>query len=103
VPWLLVHRPEGNAAARETFSRIGATIAFFGQHAAWQTFRPLGVFGVVSDFTGDNYEMTIRGAIEQTSILGERIRMTREIKAWLGENRITIRDVVACVPGRRNQ
>jgi hypothetical protein len=49
---------EGNAAARETFSRIGATIAFFGRHAAWQAFRPLGVFGVVSDFTGDNYEMS---------------------------------------------
>jgi len=49
---------EGNAAARETFSRIGATIAFFGRHAAWQTFRPRGVFGVVSDFTGDNYDMS---------------------------------------------
>ena len=35
---------EGNAAARETFSRIGATIAFFGQHAGVADLSPAGRF-----------------------------------------------------------
>jgi hypothetical protein len=49
---------EGNAGARETLSRIGAAVKFFGRHSDWRTFRPLGVFGVISDFTGDNYDMS---------------------------------------------
>jgi hypothetical protein len=49
---------EGNATARDTFSQIGETIMFFKKHADWRTFRPLGAFGVVSDFAGDNYDMS---------------------------------------------
>jgi hypothetical protein len=49
---------DANAGARETLNRIGETIAFFNKHAEWRTFRPLGVCGVVSDFTGDNYDLS---------------------------------------------
>lgn len=49
---------QGNAPARETLQQIGAAIAFFDKHADWRTFQTRGVLGVVSDFTGDNYEMS---------------------------------------------
>jgi hypothetical protein len=49
---------EGNAPARETLKQIGAAIAFFDKHADWRTFRSLGILGVVSDFTGDNFDMS---------------------------------------------
>jgi hypothetical protein len=43
---------------------------------------------------GDEYEMTVRGVVEETSIFGEHLRLTREIKSRLGDNRMVIRDVV---------
>lgn len=49
---------EGNATARATLSQIGGAITFFDKHADWRTFRSLGVFGVISDFTGENYDMS---------------------------------------------
>ena len=48
----------GSAPARETLNQIGAAMRFFEAHADWRTFRSLGVLGVVSDFTGDNYDMS---------------------------------------------
>ena len=48
----------GNPAAREILDRIGGSIRFFDQHADWRTFRSLGVLGVISDFTGENYDMS---------------------------------------------
>jgi hypothetical protein len=47
-----------NPAAREILDRAGAAIRFFDKHADWRTFRSLGVLGVVSDFTGDNFDMS---------------------------------------------
>ena len=47
-----------NPAAREILDRVGAAIRFFDKHADWRTFRSLGVLGVVSDFTGDNFDMS---------------------------------------------
>jgi len=47
-----------NPAAREIFDRIGGAMRFFDKHADWRTFRSLGVLGVISDFTGDNYDMS---------------------------------------------
>lgn len=48
----------GNGAAREILERVGKSIGFFDRHAEWRTFRSLGVLGVVSNFTGDNYDMS---------------------------------------------
>lgn len=51
----------------------------------------------VSHFTqwdGDQYVMQVRGVVEETSIFGERLRLTRVISSYLGENRILIHDQV---------
>jgi Domain of unknown function (DUF4432) len=43
---------------------------------------------------GDEYEMRVGGVIEETAIFGEYVRLTREIRSRLGENRIVLKDVV---------
>ena len=43
---------------------------------------------------GDEYEMRVAGVVEETAIFGEYLRLTREIRSRLGQNRITIRDTV---------
>jgi hypothetical protein len=48
----------GNSAARDTLQQIGAAAGFFRDHREWQGFRTLGVVGVISDFTGQNFEMS---------------------------------------------
>lgn len=45
-----------------------------------------------ADWEGDNYIMRVRGIVEETTIYGEFIRMTREITSSLGSNRIAITD-----------
>ena len=43
---------------------------------------------------GDEYEMRIAGVVEEAMIFGEHVRLTREIRSRMGENRILIHDVV---------
>jgi len=43
---------------------------------------------------GDEYELAVRGVVEETAIFGENVRLSREIRSRLGQNRIEIRDVV---------
>jgi hypothetical protein len=47
-----------NATARTTLTQVGAATTFFLKHADWRTYRSLGVFGVISDFTGENFDMS---------------------------------------------
>jgi hypothetical protein len=47
-----------------------------------------------SEWEGDEYVMKLRGVMEETSIFGERLRLTRMIMSRLGDNRITIQDTV---------
>lgn len=47
-----------------------------------------------SEWAGDDYVLRVRGVIEETSIFGEHLRLTRTITSHLGENRITILDSV---------
>lgn len=42
----------------------------------------------------DEYEMRLAGVVEETAIFGEYLRLTREIRSWLGRNRIVISDTV---------
>jgi hypothetical protein len=49
---------EGNSTAKETLKQIGAAAGFYRDHADWKAFHSLGVAGVISDFTGDNFEMS---------------------------------------------
>ncbi|WP_409342502.1 aldose 1-epimerase family protein [Paenibacillus sp. MBLB4367] len=53
--------------------------------------RHVGAEGV---WDGDEYEMTVKGTIDETSIFGDHLRLTREIRSRLGENVIRIRDRV---------
>lgn len=46
------------------------------------------------NWDGDEYEMRIRGVVEEASIFGTKLRLTREIHSRLGENRIQIHDIV---------
>jgi len=43
---------------------------------------------------GDEYNMRVSGVIEETSIFGSRLRLTREIRSCLGENRLAMKDMV---------
>ena len=45
---------DGDAPALDAWKRIGDTLSFFERHAAWQTYEPMGVLAVISDFTGQN-------------------------------------------------
>lgn len=42
----------------------------------------------------DEYQIRVRGMVEETRIFGEYLRLTREIKSRIGENKIEITDVV---------
>ncbi len=44
----------GDAPALDAWSRISETLSFFDRHAAWESYEPMGVLAVVSDFTGSN-------------------------------------------------
>jgi hypothetical protein len=67
--------------------------------------QPLGLHGrahhlpakhvaVRGAWVGDEYEMTVSGVVEETSIFGDHLRLTREIHSRLGDNRVVIRDAV---------
>ena len=43
---------------------------------------------------GDEYFMVVRGKVEETSIFGRNLRLTRKITSCLGKNEIVIQDVV---------
>ena len=57
-PSLRAGLTDGNAAAREAWAAIANTLSFFERHREWKAYRPLGVVGVVSDFRGDNFELS---------------------------------------------
>jgi hypothetical protein len=42
----------------------------------------------------NSYQMEISGVVEEGIIFGDHLRLTRTLRAWLGENRLTIHDVV---------
>jgi hypothetical protein len=46
------------------------------------------------NWINDEYELRIRGIIEESRILGEHLRLIREIKSRVGENKIIINDIV---------
>ncbi|MCD9020420.1 aldose 1-epimerase family protein [Cohnella silvisoli] len=47
-----------------------------------------------AEWVGDEYEMRVSGVVEETSIFGEHLRLTRTLTSRLGDNRLTIRDTV---------
>lgn len=55
---------------------------------------PARQVSIRSDWEGGEYVMKVSGVLEETSIFGERLRLTRMIESRLGENRISIADRV---------
>ncbi|WP_018751954.1 aldose 1-epimerase family protein [Paenibacillus sanguinis] len=48
----------------------------------------------LAEWQGDEYEMRIRGVLDETSIFGHVLRLTRTIISRLGENSLKIIDIV---------
>jgi galactose mutarotase-like enzyme len=55
---------------------------------------PAKQIAAVSDWWDDEFEMTISGVVEETSIFGGHLCLSRQIRSRLGENDIIIRDEV---------
>ena len=49
---------EGAAPALQSWTQIATAARFFREHAAWKSYRSLGLVGVISDFNGANFEMS---------------------------------------------
>ncbi len=48
----------GAAPALESWKHITATARFFQEHAEWRSYKSLGLVGVISDFSGPNFEVS---------------------------------------------
>jgi galactose mutarotase-like enzyme len=68
----------------------GATYGLHGR--AHHT--PARNVSVEADWIGDEYDMAIRGTVDETAIFGGHLRLQRDIRSRLGDNRITITDRV---------
>jgi hypothetical protein len=53
-PYLRVGLLDGRPSARETWSMVGRSLAFFRKHPEWASHVPVGQLGVVSDYRGPN-------------------------------------------------
>ena len=47
-----------NAAASGAWKSVTDAVAFFERHRDWKSYRSLGVVGVMSDFSGENYDFS---------------------------------------------
>jgi hypothetical protein len=88
-------------AARETWTAIGRSLAFFRKHAAWASYLPVGQIGVVSDFVGSNEFLSF----ELLNLLARRNGLFRALdKSRAGETALDGLDAVLYVdlapPGR---
>ena len=48
----------GEAAALRTWKTTAAAAAFFEKHREWRAYRSLGLVGVISDFTGEHFDLS---------------------------------------------
>jgi hypothetical protein len=48
----------GSAVAQSSWQEVTSATAFFAKHRAWRDFRSLGLVGVISDFTGEHYDLS---------------------------------------------
>jgi hypothetical protein len=55
---LLAGLAERSDAARAALAQVGAAATFYRDHAAWKSWRSLGVMGVISDFTGADLDLS---------------------------------------------
>lgn len=55
---------------------------------------PANQVSAFGEWNGDEYDMVIRGTVEETAIFGPVLRLKREIRCRMGVNRITVEDAV---------
>ena len=72
---------EGRPQARETWTRIARSLAFFKAHETWTGLEPVGQIGVLSDYAGDNEFM----AFEVLNLLARRSGLYRVLPARSAE------------------
>lgn len=74
---------DGSATARETWKGIAGTAGFFAKHADWKSYRSMGLVGVISDYTGENYDMSgeILNAASRRGLLYRVIWKSRALAA----------------------
>jgi hypothetical protein len=48
----------GTAAPLESWKQTAAVAGFFQEHAEWRSYHSLGLVGVISDFTGGDFELS---------------------------------------------
>jgi len=49
---------EKNATAAATWKTVSDAVSFFDKHREWKSYRSLGPVGVISDFSGGNYDFS---------------------------------------------
>jgi hypothetical protein len=49
---------EKNSTAGTTWKSVSDAVSFFDRHREWRSYRSLGVVGVISDFSGENYDFS---------------------------------------------
>ena len=64
-----------------------------GLHGRYSTI-PAKQVADLSEWVGDEYQIKVRGVIEEGHIFGNKIRLEREITSGLGQNTIRINDTV---------
>ncbi len=64
-----------------------------GLHGRYSTI-PARQVADLSDWTGEDYNIRLRGIIEEGRIFGTKLRLEREISSVRGRNAITIKDIV---------
>lgn len=48
----------GAATSLESWKQIAGAVRFFREHAEWKSYRSLGLMGVISDFSGPNFDLS---------------------------------------------
>ena len=98
--------PAGNGFLRSFHAGLLTTCGLTSMGAACEDEgKALGLHGrasnipaedvcVSNEWDADDFIMKIRGRVRESVVFGENITLTREIKANLGENKLTISDIV---------
>lgn len=100
-----------NPAAEQSWKQIAAAARFFKEHAEWKSYRSLGLVGVISDYTGGNFELSgeilnlmsrrdllfraiWKSQVTAEALTGLKVLVYADAAPLAGESRRTIADFV---------
>ena len=96
-PSLRAHLVEGRPQARQTWTWVARSLAFFEAHDAWVGYAPVGQIGVLSDYAGENEFMSF----EVLNLLARRSGLYRVLPADRADTaRLDGLDSVLCVDSK---